>query len=148
VAKDFAESASVLTRMVGRVIATAEAGDDGTIVLTATDGVRIGFAAESGGLPYVAPIELESDEQMRRVHQERQQILTCVYCGQEYPPGTPRSNHQLLTEHVRHCPQHPMKKAFDLLDAVQAHLQHEKESSGYDSHERDRLLGEVKFLLR
>jgi hypothetical protein len=27
-------------------------------------------------------------------------ILTCAYCGKEYPPGTPTSNHEALTEHI------------------------------------------------
>jgi hypothetical protein len=35
-------------------------------------------------------------------------IVTCVYCGLEYPSGTPTSQHELLTAHIKVCPKHPM----------------------------------------
>jgi|GEM_PF-1548099 len=38
-------------------------------------------------------------------------ILTCVYCGQEYPQDTPAHGSQVLTEHIRNCPSHPLRKA-------------------------------------
>jgi len=39
-------------------------------------------------------------------------ILTCVYCGQEYPQGTPSwGNNKVLTDHIRVCPKHPLRKA-------------------------------------
>ena len=38
-------------------------------------------------------------------------ILTCVYCGQEYPQDTPAWGAQVLTDHIRECPKHPMRKA-------------------------------------
>ena len=41
------------------------------------------------------------------------QVLTCIYCSHQYPPGTPSSNHQLLTEHIKVCDKHPMKKLND-----------------------------------
>lgn len=37
-------------------------------------------------------------------------VLTCVYCGQEYPQGTPASGHEVLTEHIKVCEKHPMRK--------------------------------------
>ena len=37
-------------------------------------------------------------------------ILTCVYCGHEYPQGTPSSGAEVLTEHIRQCEKHPMRK--------------------------------------
>jgi hypothetical protein len=39
--------------------------------------------------------------------------LTCVYCGQEYPAGTPASGAdvQALTDHIKVCEKHPMRKA-------------------------------------
>jgi hypothetical protein len=36
-------------------------------------------------------------------------VLTCVYCGQQYPQGTPAAGAQVLTNHIRVCPQHPMR---------------------------------------
>jgi hypothetical protein len=41
------------------------------------------------------------------------QTLTCVYCGQEYPAGTPASGSdvQVLTDHIKICEKHPMRKA-------------------------------------
>jgi hypothetical protein len=38
-------------------------------------------------------------------------VLTCVYCGQEYPQGTPASGSQVLTDHIKICPKHPLRKA-------------------------------------
>jgi len=42
--------------------------------------------------------------------QENERTLTCVYCGHQYPPGTPESNHHLLTQHIAECEKHPMSK--------------------------------------
>ena len=38
-------------------------------------------------------------------------ILTCVYCGHEYPQDTPAAGSQVLTDHIRGCEQHPLRKA-------------------------------------
>jgi hypothetical protein len=40
-------------------------------------------------------------------------VLTCVYCGQEYPAGTPASGSDVgvLTDHIKICEKHPMRKA-------------------------------------
>ena len=38
-------------------------------------------------------------------------VLTCVYCGHEYPQETPAWGNDVLTEHIRVCPKHPMRKA-------------------------------------
>lgn len=37
-------------------------------------------------------------------------VLTCVYCGQEYPQDTPAWGDKVLTDHIRVCPKHPMRK--------------------------------------
>jgi hypothetical protein len=42
--------------------------------------------------------------------QSEERVLTCVYCGHEYPPGTASSGVPALTEHVKNCPEHPMFK--------------------------------------
>lgn len=38
-------------------------------------------------------------------------VLTCVYCGHEYPQNTPASGDAVLTEHIRVCEKHPLRKA-------------------------------------
>lgn len=38
-------------------------------------------------------------------------VLTCVYCGHEYPQDTPAHGSQELTEHIKICERHPMRKA-------------------------------------
>ena len=38
-------------------------------------------------------------------------VLTCVYCGHEYPQDTPAWGNEVLTRHIRVCPKHPMRKA-------------------------------------
>lgn len=37
--------------------------------------------------------------------------LTCVYCGHEYPQDTPAHGNQVLTDHIKVCERHPMRKA-------------------------------------
>jgi len=37
-------------------------------------------------------------------------VLTCVYCGHEYPQDTPAAGAEILTEHIRQCEKHPMRK--------------------------------------
>jgi len=37
--------------------------------------------------------------------------LTCVYCGMAYPQGTPTNGAQVLTDHIKVCAKHPMRKA-------------------------------------
>lgn len=38
-------------------------------------------------------------------------VVTCVYCGHQYPDGTPTAKHELLTEHIKICEKHPMREA-------------------------------------
>lgn len=35
--------------------------------------------------------------------------VTCAFCGTVYPAGTPRHGDGLLAEHIKTCPQHPMR---------------------------------------
>lgn len=37
-------------------------------------------------------------------------VLTCVYCGHEYPQDTPASGSEVLTDHIKVCEKHPMRK--------------------------------------
>lgn len=47
----------------------------------------------------------------RMAELETSRIVTCVYCGHEYPNGTPSSQNLLLTEHIKVCEKHPMRLA-------------------------------------
>jgi hypothetical protein len=38
-------------------------------------------------------------------------VLICVYCGQEYPQGTPASGESGADRHIKICPKHPLRKA-------------------------------------
>jgi len=51
-------------------------------------------------------------------------ILTCVYCGQEYPAGTPASGADVkaLTDHIKVCEKHPMRKAEATIKKLHAAL--------------------------
>jgi hypothetical protein len=40
-----------------------------------------------------------------------ERILTCVYCGQEYPQDTPAYGDKILTDHIKICSKHPMREA-------------------------------------
>lgn len=45
-------------------------------------------------------------------------VVTCVYCGHEYPDGTPTAKAESLAAHVKVCDKHPMKRAIDALAAL------------------------------
>ena len=42
---------------------------------------------------------------------DESRVLTCVYCGVEYPQETPSWGSDVLTEHIKICEKHPMRKA-------------------------------------
>ena len=50
-----------------------------------------------------APAAVRSSDGLGRV-------LTCVYCGHEYPQETPAWGNQVLTDHIKVCEKHPMRK--------------------------------------
>ena len=49
-------------------------------------------------------------------------IVTCVYCGHEYPDGTPTSQDEKLTEHIKVCKKHPMRELEQQLAAANARV--------------------------
>ena len=49
-------------------------------------------------------------------------ILTCVYCGQEYPQDTPAAGSQILTDHIKICDKHPMRKAEETIKMLRSAL--------------------------
>ena len=51
----------------------------------------------------------EAREWCKRLQKDTQ-TLTCVYCGKEYPPGSPTHGADVLTEHIRVCEKHPLRK--------------------------------------
>ena len=42
---------------------------------------------------------------------DEHRVLTCVYCGMEYPQDTPAWGNQILTDHIKVCEKHPMREA-------------------------------------
>lgn len=52
-------------------------------------------------------LRAERDALLREIAAGR--ILRCAYCGKEYPPGTPTSQDEALTAHIRKCDKHPMR---------------------------------------
>lgn len=38
------------------------------------------------------------------------EIVSCAFCGHQFPPGTPPSQHPLLAEHIKVCEKHPMRR--------------------------------------
>lgn len=49
-------------------------------------------------------------------------VLTCVYCGHEYPQDTPAWGSKVLTEHIATCEKHPMRKVVVDRDKLRAAL--------------------------
>lgn len=50
----------------------------------------------------------EARDWVRRLTAETR-VLTCVYCGHAYPPGSPEHGAEVLTEHIKACEKHPMR---------------------------------------
>jgi hypothetical protein len=38
-------------------------------------------------------------------------VVTCVYCGHAYEPGSGTSQEEVLYEHIKTCPKHPLRTA-------------------------------------
>lgn len=38
-------------------------------------------------------------------------LITCVYCGLEYPDQTPTSGAKILTDHIKICEKHPLRES-------------------------------------
>jgi len=49
-------------------------------------------------------------------------VVTCVYCGHEYPDGTPTAKHDLLTSHIKVCEKHPMREAESRIERLRKAL--------------------------
>lgn len=41
---------------------------------------------------------------------EESVVVTCVYCGHAYPKETPTHGASALTDHIKVCEKHPMRK--------------------------------------
>ena len=52
----------------------------------------------------------------------KRNTLTCVYCGMAYPEGTPPHGSQILTDHIKICEKHPMRKAEETIGKLRAAL--------------------------
>lgn len=53
-------------------------------------------------------------------HHRATQSTVCAFCGQAYPPGTPQTQHELLSAHIRVCTKHPMREVEAKLATIQA----------------------------
>lgn len=49
-------------------------------------------------------------------------ILTCVYCGHEYPQDTPTHGDKVLTDHIARCEKHPMRAVLEQRDRLRTAL--------------------------
>jgi hypothetical protein len=49
-------------------------------------------------------------------------ILTCAYCGHEYPQDTPAHGDKVLTDHIAGCEKHPMRTVIEQRDKLRAAL--------------------------
>lgn len=50
-------------------------------------------------------------------------VLTCVYCGHEYPQDTPAWGNQVLTDHIAQCERHPMRAVIQDRDRLRSALE-------------------------
>lgn len=49
-------------------------------------------------------------------------VLTCVYCGHEFPQETPAHGDKILTDHIAGCEKHPMRAVVEQRDKLYAAL--------------------------
>jgi len=61
-------------------------------------------------------------QQLAELQRQLQEDTYCAYCGHKYPKGTPRFGGNALTEHIKVCPEHPMRECERELAACQAKL--------------------------
>ncbi len=52
----------------------------------------------------------------------KKRVLTCVYCGMEYPQDTPAWGSNVLTDHIKVCEKHPMRAAESTIAKLKAAL--------------------------
>jgi len=71
----------------------------------------------------------EARDWVRRMHRETQ-VITCVYCGKAYPPGTPTSGAEALTEHIKTCPKHPLAAALAEVSRLKGELKQARAALG------------------
>lgn len=60
-------------------------------------------------------------------------VVTCIYCGMEYGEGTPTSQDERLTAHIRTCEKHPMRA----LETENAHLREGLEKIAHHPNARE-----------
>jgi hypothetical protein len=70
-------------------------------------------------------------------------VLTCAFCGHAYPPGTPASQHELLTRHVMQCSSHPLRQGGIGEIAVERAKQRLKWGDPHDDEHGDAKLVQV-----
>ena len=88
---DTAELIAVLARVVEGQSVRAAFGSPGDWGYESPIGQALTAAGEGSGTP--------------------DGVVTCVYCGHEYPQNTPTSGAEVLTEHIKVCEKHPMRRA-------------------------------------
>jgi hypothetical protein len=53
---------------------------------------------------------------------EEKRIITCVYCGHEYQDETPTHGAEVLKNHIKICPKHPMREAEEMIELLRSAL--------------------------
>jgi hypothetical protein len=87
-------------------------GQDCTVSGFDDGSINFGSAGGTASI-YEGAIEISGVNGYRDLpeHEEPKNILTCVYCGHQYPEGTPPAHSQILTDHIKVCEKHPMRDA-------------------------------------
>lgn len=99
------------------------------------------ISASRTDVPALCDALQEQDEELATVIAEREEaralarrlvaterVLTCVYCGEAYPPGSPTHGADVLTAHVKACSKHPLREAEAAIAAKDIELQGMRET--------------------
>jgi hypothetical protein len=59
---------------------------------------------------------------MEKFEMEDKKLITCVYCGHEYPNETPTHGAQILKDHIKVCKKHPMREVEETIRLLRSAL--------------------------
>lgn len=100
--------------------------DDLRAALTSESSAKRTYSDAIGALTArFIEVEAERDDAQAWVKRltSTDRVLTCVYCGEAYPPGSPTHGAEILTTHIRSCEKHPMRAIEKERDALKAEVE-------------------------
>jgi len=84
---------------------------------------KLSEATTSELFEYIAQLEAELENTNQWIADLQSGLyINCVYCGHRYPPGSGSVMQDILYEHIKTCPKHPLSKAIVELQQLREEL--------------------------